>query len=284
MSIHRLTQEPPPAALMTSDFDEDRAAFKTLGEAVQGSRRGRQAQTRERQEGLAVINAAEEKADKILPRNTKDRNEVDKYLKALHGLIGMLDTPSIEILLAGVEKHPEATLGDLLAFMNAYNLRFGEADADAASPVQRLFQNWWPGATSAQAIAGGPARNPQSSAVGDFFSAMDYRDLQKKAPHRLGRQAGNDERPRSPDRVNIGSIEPTRGNSVRGEIIDGRAAARQPSPDNARGRGAEIPDRRDAWPDGRAGGPGPGEPGLCPKQRNRVQGRRDEWNRAAPAR
>ncbi len=119
VSIHRLTQEPPPAALMTSDFEDDRAAFKGLGQELRKDLDvGEKPKPETVNKALAVINAAEAKADKILPRNTKDRNDVDRYLKALHGLIGMLDTPSVEILLAGVEKHPEATLGDLLAGMS----------------------------------------------------------------------------------------------------------------------------------------------------------------------
>jgi hypothetical protein len=185
VSIHRLTQEPPPAALMTSDFEEDRAAFKGLGQELHKDLDvGEKPKPETVKKALAVINAAEAKADKILPANTKDRNDVDRYLKALHGLIGMLDTPSVEILLAGVEKHPEATLGDLLAFMSAYNLRFGEAKTP---PQRALYNVLYPMLVAlrdecAQAVAGVPAPNPQSSSVGEFFSGMDYQDLKKNAP------------------------------------------------------------------------------------------------------
>ena len=37
----------------------------------------------------------------------------------------MLETPAINILLAGVENRPEHHLGDLLTFMESFNLRFG---------------------------------------------------------------------------------------------------------------------------------------------------------------
>jgi hypothetical protein len=185
VSIHQLTQDPPPPALMTSNFDDDRAAFKSLGQEIRKDLDvGEKPKPETVKKALALINAAEAKADSILPRNTKDRTDVDKYLKSLHGLIGMLETPSLELLLAGVEKHPEATLGDLLAFMSSYNLRFGEAKTQ---PQRALYNVLYPMLVAmrtevAAAVAGAPAPNPQSSAVGEFFSGMDYQDLQKKAP------------------------------------------------------------------------------------------------------
>jgi len=185
VSIHQLTQGPPPPALMTSDFDEDRAAFKSLGQEIRKSLdEGDKPNPATVQKALKVINAAEAKADMILPRNTKDRNDVDKYLKSLHGLIGMLQTPSLEILLAGVEKHPEATLGDLLAFMSSFNLRFGEAKTQAQRAAYGALYPMLVDLRTevAAALAGAPAPNPQSGAVGEFFSGMDYQDLQKKAP------------------------------------------------------------------------------------------------------
>ena len=123
VSIERLTKGQPPAALLTAAFDEDRAAFKSLGQEIRKDLRdGEKPNPETVEKALAVINQAEAKADKILPRNTKDRDEADKYLKAVHGLLGMLQTPALDILLAGVEEHPEATLGQLLQFMSAYNL------------------------------------------------------------------------------------------------------------------------------------------------------------------
>ena len=96
----------------------------------------------------------------------------------------MLQTPALDILLAGVEKHPEATLGQLLAFMSAYNLRFGEA----TTPTQKsVYDSLYPKlaelrAEVAPALAGAPPPKSKGTEVGDFFSAMDYQDLKKKAP------------------------------------------------------------------------------------------------------
>jgi hypothetical protein len=185
VSIHRLTREPPPPALLTADFDEDRAAFKVFGTEIRKNlAEGEKPDAETVKKALAVIDAAEAKADRILPRNTKDRTDVDKYLKALHGLLGMLQTPAIDILLAGVEKHPDATLGELLGFMSAFNLRFGEAKTPRQ---QQVYDSLYPKLVDlrdevAPALAAATARKPTGSEVGDFFSAMDYADLRKKAP------------------------------------------------------------------------------------------------------
>ena len=193
VSIQHLTEGPPPAALLTEAFAEDRAAFKSLGQEIRKNlKEGEKPNPETVEKALVIINGAEAKADKVLPRNTRDRDEADRYLKALHGLLGMLQTPALDILLAGVEDHPEATLGQLLAFMSAYNLRFGEA----TTPTQKMvYDSLYPKlselrAEVAPALAGEPPPKSKGSEVGDFFSAMDYKDLQKKAPPRPPQPGG----------------------------------------------------------------------------------------------
>ena len=94
VSIHQLTQGAPPPALMTADFDEDRAAFKRLGpELRKQSRTGRQARSRDRQEGPRSDQCGRSQGRQDPAQEHADRNAVDKYLKALHGLIAMLQTP-----------------------------------------------------------------------------------------------------------------------------------------------------------------------------------------------
>jgi len=185
-SIHKLTQGPPPPALLTSDFDEDRAAFKSLGKELRKDiEQGETPNPETVKKALEVINTAEAKADKILPRNTHDRNEVDKYLKSLHGLLAMLQTPALNVLLSGVEKHPDATLGELLAFMSAFNLRFGQATTPRQTMVyQALYPKLVDLRDEVAPVLAGAAPLPKSNGteVGEFFSGMNYDDLQKKAP------------------------------------------------------------------------------------------------------
>ncbi len=185
VSIHRLSHEPPPKGMMVPEFEADRAALQSIGDEIRDDLK---TSDKPRPDNItkarAVINAAEAKAEKHLPRNTRERNEVDRYLKALHGLIGMLDSPALDLLLAGVDKRPEATLGELLAFMDAFNLRFGQA----TTPRQRMiYQELYPKLVAARdevapILAASAARQPNPNAVADFFSKMDLNDLQKHAP------------------------------------------------------------------------------------------------------
>ena len=186
VTLEKLISGEPPAILLTAPFDDIRSRVHGLGQEIRKDlNEGEKPNPVTVEKALVIVNEAEAKADQILERNTKDRNEADKYLKAIHGLLGMMQTPALDILLAGVEDHPEATLGQLLGFMSAYNLRFGEAK----TPTQKgVYVTLYPQLATLRAevapMLAGTSPPPQSnaSAVGDFFSAMDYKDLQKKAP------------------------------------------------------------------------------------------------------
>jgi len=63
------------------------------------------------------------------PEYTQSMN----YLKGLAGMSRMLEKPNVEAVLAELEKVQTTTVGNLLAFMHTYNLRF----APATTPKQR---------------------------------------------------------------------------------------------------------------------------------------------------
>ncbi len=185
IGFHQLATGALPSALLTPDFAADRQALKSLDQQIV-----KQVEDDEVPDPatvkqlLAAIYAAEEKAARILPANTLERNQVDKYFKALHGLVVMLKTPAIDDIVAGVEKRPDATLGDLLSFMNAFNLRFGVA----STPQQRrAYSLLYPElvrlrAEVASTLASSAAPKTRNTEAEDFFSRMSYDDLQKKAP------------------------------------------------------------------------------------------------------
>src|SRR5206468_2915311 len=123
-----------------------------------------------------LVNKTEAKVDRILPANSRQRTETDKYLKALHGLIAMLQTPAIDVLVSGVQNRPEATLADLLGFMNAFNLRFGVA----STPQQRMaYDALYPQLVTlrnqiAPALASASSPAPTGTEARDFFQGMTY--------------------------------------------------------------------------------------------------------------
>jgi hypothetical protein len=185
VSIDQLANGPLPAALLAADFQADRQAFKDLDRQIVAQiEDGKDPDPETIKKLLGAIYAAEEKAAKILPRNSRERNEADRYLKALHGLAAMLKTPAIDLILAGVENRPDATLGDLLRFMGAFNLRFGVA---STPQQQQVYSFLYPKLVQlrdevAPALASTAAPKTSGHEPEDFFSGMSYDDLEKKAP------------------------------------------------------------------------------------------------------
>ncbi|MGC8644358.1 MAG: hypothetical protein ACP5XB_31230 [Isosphaeraceae bacterium] len=187
VSIHQLTKEGPPKALLTRDFDEGRTEIKALGQKLRKEiEDGQNPDPDTINKMLDLITRAEAKVDRLLPRDSRDRVEADKFLKALHGLIAMLQTPAIDVILSGVEKRPQTTLAELLSFMNAFNLRFGVA----STPDQKqAYDQLYPKLVDLRnevgpALAATTSSTPASKGTepGDFFQGMTYKDLQKKAP------------------------------------------------------------------------------------------------------
>jgi hypothetical protein len=185
ISIDQLVKGHLPASLKTADFEAQREAIgeldRQIKEQVADDKDPDPATVKKL---IAAIYAFEEKVASLYPRNSRERNEADRYLRALHGLAAMLNTPALDLILAGVEKRPDATLGQLLNFMRSFNLRFGAA----TTPRQReVYNELFPKLAKlrdevAPALASAGAPHPRETAPEDFFSGMSYEDLGKKAP------------------------------------------------------------------------------------------------------
>jgi hypothetical protein len=183
-SFDRISQGPPPAVLLRPEYEANRVALKAVGQEIRSQIEDGGSPTPETVgKAFALINALEGQVDTNLTRNSRERVDAEKYLKSLHGLLDMLLTPAINVLLAGVENRPEATLGELLTFMNAFNLRFGAAD----TPRQRqIYEALYPKLVAlrdriAPVLAAAAPAKPAGTEAGEFFSGMTFEDLQKKA-------------------------------------------------------------------------------------------------------
>lgn len=184
-SIDQIMTSPVPAPLMAPNFEEDRTVFKTLGAEIHKSLDAGEIPDRQTiKKAIAVVVSARAHAETLFARNTPERRQVDRYLKSIHGLLDMIDSPAVGLVLSGVEKHPEATLSDLLMFMNAFNLRFGPA----ATPRQRaVYQTLYPMLVTlrnqiAPALAAAAPYKSSGTEAGDFFAPVDYKELEKRAP------------------------------------------------------------------------------------------------------
>ncbi len=137
-SVHQLTQGGPPSFLKTEAFAADRSSLKAI--AADLKTEGEELGTHKPEtikKAKDQIMATKAKIEATFPKGSPELLEAEKYVKALYGLASMLETPAVNVLLAGVEKRPEATLGDLMDFMATYNLRFGAAETDRQKAVYR---------------------------------------------------------------------------------------------------------------------------------------------------
>ena len=115
--------------------------------------------------------------------------EAEKYLKALYGMARMLDGPSYEVFLAGVDAQPTAPLCELIIFMHAFNLRFGPTDdpdiREGYSQIYGMFQelrqgvNPPPDAVYKAATAPPPQNDNRAQ---DFYANMSYQHLGAGGP------------------------------------------------------------------------------------------------------
>jgi hypothetical protein len=187
-SVDDLTENGPPELLKGPEFDADRATLRGIRQKL------REQAESEQPLDQALVEQAESiikgLRDKIranpdkYPRNTPRVVAAERYLKGVYGLLTMLETPAIDVLLAGVEKRPDTTLGDLLAFMQSFNLRFGPT----RTPQQRtIYAQLYPALDSLrdEIVASGVPPVDPGAKLGnqptEFFSGMGYEHLD--APH-----------------------------------------------------------------------------------------------------
>jgi hypothetical protein len=110
-----------------------------------------------------AIDKLRTKFEKLVPQSSPTYPPAHWSLKAMDGLTKMLYRPAMDKVLAELEDYQGTTLGDLLSFMQAFNLRF----APAKSYRQRLiYQHIYPMLSDAASAA-------QGSVTGDVAAATN---------------------------------------------------------------------------------------------------------------
>ena len=77
----------------------------------------------------AAIDRLRLKFERLVPPTSPDYIAAHDTIKAMAGLTKMLYSPKVEEILAELEDYQGTTLGDLLTFMQAFNLRFAPANS-----------------------------------------------------------------------------------------------------------------------------------------------------------
>jgi hypothetical protein len=185
-SVHQLTQGGPPSFLKTETFAADRASLKAI--AADLKTEGAELGTHKPEtikKAKDQIMATKAKIEATFPQGSAQRLEAEKYIKALYGLASMLETPAVNVLLAGVEKRPEATLGDLMDFMATYNLRFGAAETDRQKAVYRKLYPMLAKVRDEMSPGGPAPSGPMMTGhevPGEVFNGIGYNSTEVKTP------------------------------------------------------------------------------------------------------
>lgn len=77
----------------------------------------------------AAIDRFRFKFQELVPPSSPDYVPAHDTIKAMAGITKMLYSPRVDEILAELEKYRGSTLGELLTFMRAFNLRFAAANS-----------------------------------------------------------------------------------------------------------------------------------------------------------
>jgi hypothetical protein len=126
-----------PDTLMDPAYTPERDALRAaVEEALKEDRRGDVSERARRRitEAIAAFRAKYKKNGDGIEEVVSPAME---YFNTLGSLVPMLNDPSMKKILARLEDEKGATIGDLVVFMNAYNLRFGPATAERQIGIYR---------------------------------------------------------------------------------------------------------------------------------------------------
>jgi len=186
LSLDQLTSDDSwPAALLDSKFNEDRKAYAAaVDKALEEDKEG--VISPESQQKLQdVLRRFRAKLVANPPSEKARYDEATQYLKTLAGMTRLLQKPEIEKIVSEIDKIKETTLGNLMGFMQNFNLRFGPA----VTPEQKAaYEHLYPMMSQLRdrvlkdAKADAKATRPKPERPTDFFRGMhlDHREKENK--------------------------------------------------------------------------------------------------------
>jgi hypothetical protein len=147
-----------PSTLMNPAYADERNALdKAVEEAIKEDSKGNVSAKTMKRVSEAIDNFRAK-----FRKNTPDFDpgylDSDAYFNTLASLTRMLNDPSMKKILTALDNDRERTIGDLISFMQAYNLRFGAATSDRQVQIyERLAPTL---ARAANEVAGGDVPPP----------------------------------------------------------------------------------------------------------------------------
>jgi hypothetical protein len=118
-----------PLALRVDDFRPERELLKkVVATALEEDKEGN-LEPKTIEAVHAAIDQFRLKFEKLVPQSNPDYLSARNTLKAMAGITKMLYSPKMEQIIAELEDYQGTTLGELLSFMQAFNLRFAPANS-----------------------------------------------------------------------------------------------------------------------------------------------------------
>ena len=153
-----------PLPLRSDVFKADREAYqKAVDEALEEDKDGGSLKPETIAKVRNSVARFYQKVQDTIPKTKQpDHNQATMYLKGLAGLSKQLEKPNFEKLLSELEKVKTTSVGNLIGFMHAYNLRF----SPATTPKQRaVYHDLYPlMIASRDKIIGAPGDNATARA------------------------------------------------------------------------------------------------------------------------
>jgi hypothetical protein len=136
MSLNQATtMDTWPSALRDDRLSPQRSAVRgAIEEALAEDLKGEISEASARKVGYAV-DELRKRFQAITPQLDAGHAEADAYLRTLAALARLLHNPRFQEVVGQLETYKQGTLGDLIGFMHAFNLRFGPA----TTPRQRAL-------------------------------------------------------------------------------------------------------------------------------------------------
>jgi hypothetical protein len=174
-----------PAVLLDPRFASERADFETaVEEARKDSIDDGQVTPATIEKVRDVANRLQSKLAAMPLEDRAENREAQNFVKTVMALTRMLERPDIEKVLEELKKIDRTSVGNLLAFMHTFNLRFGPA----TTPRQRqVYQELYPILDQTRDKILGEAKLDENAPaktgdgkVHNFFSAMDPEHISGK--------------------------------------------------------------------------------------------------------
>lgn len=174
-----------PAVLDTERFANDKKMFEEVVEQARKEDEVGEISQETLSRANDLIADLRMKLDGHPLADTADNLRAIKFVKSLAGLVRLLGKNDTRQVLDELRKVKTTSVGNLLGFMHAFNLRFGPATTPAERITYRqLFEIL--DQTRDKIISAVKLDSPPPSAkpeqVGDFFSSMNMDQLQGKNP------------------------------------------------------------------------------------------------------